>query len=182
MADLAINVVVRKVGFEAFQAAVIGTNQVIQLAAQAPFAWARVAGAVNSAGSSIHAFGMQISQFTNNALSDSVKLAAQFEQTSTKILTLGGVSAEQHRAWSEQLLQMAGSVGKAPEELANALYYVASTGNRSAEALNITADAAKASAIGMGQTADVARLLVAVVQVYGHTGLDAAREIGRAHV
>ncbi len=104
-----------------------------------------------------------------------IKMGVDFDREMTKIETLVGVAADQVNDWRKELLQLGPAVGKGPRELARAMFFVTSAGARGAEALSIVEQAAKASAIGLGETADVARAVTAAMQAYGSEVLDAAR-------
>ncbi len=104
-----------------------------------------------------------------------IKFSKDFEQTMTKVVTLSGVTEDQMHAFRESILKMAPAVGVGPGELAKALLVVTSTGIRGAEALKILEQAAKASAIGLGDTNTIARALTAVLNSYGQANLSAAK-------
>jgi len=70
---------------------------------------------------------------------------------------------------------MGPAVGKGPAELARALFVVTSAGERGADALEIVEQAAKAAAIGLGDTAVTARAVTAAMQAYSSQGLTAQR-------
>jgi TP901 family phage tail tape measure protein len=103
------------------------------------------------------------------------RLATQFESNMVKLINIAGVSEEAMRSMREEVLRMAGDVGKGPIELSKALYNIASVGFRGADALEILDRAAKASAIGLGTTADVAKGVVAAIQAYGKESMSAAQ-------
>lgn len=103
------------------------------------------------------------------------RLATTFDEEMTKIETLVGVAADQVAEWRDELLRIAPAVGRGPGELAQALFVVTSAGERTARALNIVELAAKASAVGLGDTATVARAATAIMNVYGKRGMTAAR-------
>lgn len=103
------------------------------------------------------------------------KLASDFDSEMTKIVTLVGVAESQVNDWRRALLEMGPAVGKGPQELARALFVVTSAGQRGAEALQIVERAAKASAAGLGDTAEIARTVTAAMQAYGPEALSAER-------
>lgn len=103
------------------------------------------------------------------------KLGTDFDTEMTKIVTLVGIAEEQVDAWREALVRMSGEVGRGPNELARALQAVTSAGETSARALEIVELSAKASAVGLGDTATVAKLVTAALQAYGSQGLTAAQ-------
>ncbi|MBD3284686.1 phage tail tape measure protein, partial [Candidatus Uhrbacteria bacterium] len=75
--------------------------------------------------------------------------------------------------WSDAVLKMAPTVGRGPEELADALFFVASAGIRGAEALEVLEMSAKASAAGLGETKVVADLVTSAMNAYGSEVLGA---------
>jgi len=105
----------------------------------------------------------------------SVKFASSFETTMTRVVTLSGVAEGQMQDFGRAILGLAPAIGRTPQDLAEGLFFVTSTGFRGAEALQILETSAKSAAIGMGTTAEVARALVSVLQAYGPANLTAAR-------
>lgn len=104
-----------------------------------------------------------------------VKMAVTFDEEMTKIITLVGVAESQVNKWRESILALAPAVGVGPAELARALFVVTSAGAEGANALRIVEQAAKASALGLGETATTARAVTAAMQAYSSEGLTAAR-------
>ncbi len=109
------------------------------------------------------------------ALSATIGSAIKFESAMTKINTLVGISKKVTKEWTGSLLEISKATTKGPVELAEALFVVTSAGERGAEALDVVEASAKASAIGLGETADISRVVTAAVQAFGSQGLDAAR-------
>ena len=105
----------------------------------------------------------------------SAKLADDFGTSMVKIETLVGKSREQVDKWGREILDLAPSVGRAPQELADALFVVTSAGAKVSESLGIVETAAKAAAVGLGDTITIARATTAVMQAYASTGIDASR-------
>lgn len=104
----------------------------------------------------------------------SVKMASDFEASMTKINTLVGIAEDQVDSWRAALLRMGPEVAAGPKELADALFVVSSAGQRGAEALNIVEQAAKASALGLGETETIARAVTGAMNAYSDSGLTAA--------
>lgn len=104
-----------------------------------------------------------------------VKTAGDFEESMSKIETLVGQSADQVDAWGKEITRLAPTIGRTPQELADALFVVTSAGQRGAEALEIVEQAGKAAAIGLGQTNEIARSVTAAMNAYGKENLSAAR-------
>ena len=109
------------------------------------------------------------------AATASTMMARTFSSEMTKIETLVGVAGNTVTAWKKQLLEMTTEVGRSPAELAQGLFVVTSAGVRGAESLDILRMSAKAAAVGMGETADIARTITAAVQAFRVQGLTAAQ-------
>ncbi len=101
--------------------------------------------------------------------------ALDFDTTMRRIEGLAKVPAEEIAGIREEILQMGADVGRTPQELGEAFYFVASAGFNAKEAMDVLRIAAKAAAAGMGQTQDVAKVLGGVINAYGHENITAAR-------
>ncbi|MFA5160917.1 MAG: phage tail tape measure protein [Elusimicrobiales bacterium] len=115
--------------------------------------------------------------FAGAALS-AVKFATQFDESLDKIVAIIGVSREQVDAWRGDLLTLASQTGRGPKELADALYFVAQSGLRGADALEALKASAMASAAGMGDIKIVADALTSALNAYGPANLSAATAAG----
>jgi len=102
-----------------------------------------------------------------------IKVATDYEASLTKIKTLVGINAKQVDDWGKQILEKSGDLGRGPNELAEALFFVTSAGLRSAAALDVVEMSAKASVVGLGNTAIVAKLVVSAMQAYSKSNLTA---------
>ena len=105
------------------------------------------------------------------------KAAEDFEYSMQKIVGLVGVSQRQVDDWSKALLKLGPALGKTPEELANALYFITSAGHKGADALDILTISAKAAEAGLGETKDVAEFAVSAMNSYRATNLTAANAV-----
>jgi TP901 family phage tail tape measure protein len=105
----------------------------------------------------------------------SVKMAQDFETTISRLVGLAGVSQKQANEWRKAVLDMAPVVGKAPQELAEGLYFIASSGIKGKAALDALTVSAKASAAGLGETQQVADAVTSAMNAYAKTGLTAAK-------
>ena len=103
------------------------------------------------------------------------KMAADFDASMTKIETLVGIAGEEVEGMKAEVLKLAGSTARAPEELAEALFTVTSAGLRGKVAMETLELAAKAAASGLGETKDIARAVTGILQSYGEENLSAAR-------
>ena len=104
-----------------------------------------------------------------------VTFGTKFEAEMTKIQTLVGLTEGTVDSMSKTVLDLAKTTAVGPNELAKALFVVTSAGQRGAESLKILEQAAKASAIGLGDTAEIARAVTSAVNAYGIEQLDAAK-------
>jgi len=102
-----------------------------------------------------------------NVGKQAIQLSVDFEKSMSLIRGLVGVSAEEVDKMSEAILGMAGSVGKAPGELADALYFVTSAGiTDTTKALDTLEVSAKAATAGLGTTKDIADLSTSIMNAY----------------
>ena len=105
----------------------------------------------------------------------SLDLAKKYEFAMQKIVGLTGEAQASVDGWSESLLKMAPKVAKGPVELAEALYYISSSGIKGARAMELLEISARAASSGLGETKDVADVLSSALNAYAGTGLTAAR-------
>ena len=94
------------------------------------------------------------------------KLAFDFDESMTKIQTLVGISSDVVNGFKKDILSLSGATAKAPAERADALFTVTSAGLRGAAAMDVLNMAAKGSAVGMGETKEIAKAVTAVMQAY----------------
>lgn len=99
----------------------------------------------------------------------------QLGETFTQIAALVGESAENLDMLRQKVLDLAGETGRAPQELAQALYFVESAGLRGADAAAVLEASAKAAAVGLGETKVVADALTSAMNAYAASGLSAER-------
>ena len=103
------------------------------------------------------------------------KLGSDFEAEMSKIVGLVGVARDQVNAWSKDILRLAPQLGKAPKEMAQAMFFVTSAGARGEKAMEVLTRSAKASAAGLGETKTVADAVTSAMNAYARTGMTAAR-------
>ena len=104
----------------------------------------------------------------------SIKSQKDFEASMSKIIGLVGVATSQVKEWEKAILKLGPAVGKGPEELADAMFFIASAGIRGSRALEVLEMSAKASASGLGETKLVADLVTSAMNAYGAANLNAA--------
>lgn len=105
----------------------------------------------------------------------SIKMAAQFESSMVKVVNLTEIGTDQIEDMEKAVMRMGPQLAQGPQELADALYSIGSVGFSGQRALDVLAVSAKASAIGMGETAEVAKAITSAVNNYGEETLNAAR-------
>lgn len=116
------------------------------------------------------------------AAAASVKFSSDFETVMTRVETLSGVSADRVKDMRKEILELAPAVGVGPQELADALLVITSTGLRGSEAMEILNESAKAAAAGLGTTKDVARTLTSAMTAYGKENISAAEASNKLFV
>lgn len=114
-------------------------------------------------------------QGLSSALVGSVKASASFQQSLQRSVGLGGVAQARIKGLSDELLKLGPAVGKSPQELADALYFVASAGIAAGKQMGVVAVSAKAAAAGMGDTQTVADAVTSVLNAYGQANISAAK-------
>lgn len=104
----------------------------------------------------------------------SVKLSMDFETAMTKINTLVGISEEEVAKMREGVLALAGETARAPQELAEGLYFLTSAGLRAENAMDTLGAVAKATAAGLGDMESLSRTVAAAQNAYGVETLKAS--------
>jgi TP901 family phage tail tape measure protein len=107
----------------------------------------------------------------------SVKEAAQFETSLSKIQGLVGVSSDEIDILAESARRLGPAFGSSANDAADALFFITSAGLRGADATNILEAALKGSAIGLGETKTIADLATSAVNAYGASQLDGAKAV-----
>lgn len=100
-------------------------------------------------------------------------VAKKYEYSMQTIVGLTGTAQSEVNQWSEEIRAMAKEFGKMPQELAESLYFIASSGIHGAEALEVLRVSAQAAASGLGETQKVADLVTSALNAYAGTGLTA---------
>jgi len=102
-----------------------------------------------------------------------IKTSSDYEYELQKIVGLTDVAQEEVNEWNKSVLKLSKTFGKSPIELAQSLYFIASSGIKSSEALEVLRVSAMAAASGLGSTKDVADLVTSVLNAYANTGITA---------
>lgn len=106
-----------------------------------------------------------------------ISAAREFQTEMIKLNTLVGISTEQVEAWEGSIKSLAVETGKAPADLARAMFAITSGGARGQDALDLLEQAAKASAIGLGDMTAIGRTATAMLQAFASEGLTAEKAI-----
>jgi TP901 family phage tail tape measure protein len=102
--------------------------------------------------------------------------AATFETSMVKIINLTNVTEAGVQQLTKAVLDMSVGLAQAPGDLAEALFSITSAGLTDvASATEVLKQSARAASIGLGETEDVARALVGILEVYGGTINDVVR-------
>lgn len=105
-----------------------------------------------------------------------VQAFRNFELSMARIKGLTGMSSDAVANLSKEVLKLAQESTRGPEELADALYFVTSSGIRDATvAMEVLRTSAKAAAAGLGETKQVVDALTSAMNAYGPTNLSAAK-------
>ncbi len=104
----------------------------------------------------------------------SIKLAADFETSMTKIATLVGASAEELRGYESAIKSLSVQTGTSAQQLAEGLFFITSAGFTGQEALDALEVSAKGAALGMGEMSDVSNALTSIMTAYASQGMTAA--------
>ena len=95
------------------------------------------------------------------------KMASDFEFSMTQIETLVGRSASEVETLKGAVLGLSGETGRAPKELADAMFFITSAGLDAASATAALEMSAKAAAGGLGDTSVVADAVTNAMNGYG---------------
>lgn len=98
-----------------------------------------------------------------------------YEKSMQRISGINRQSAADMAVYRAQINVLAKETGQVPTKLADALYYVTSTGLRGQAALNMMRVSSHAAAAGLGDVMTVADNLTTITNAYGRSNLSAAR-------
>lgn len=110
------------------------------------------------------------------------KFSSDFETTMTRVGVITDIGIDNIGEMGAAVIALAPTVGIGPTPLAEALLVVASTGLEGAAALDVLEASAKASAVGLGETKDIARATTAAITAYGAENLSAAEATNKLFV
>jgi TP901 family phage tail tape measure protein len=135
--------------------------------------------AVQRAGRAMSSFGAEMTRSVTLPIvavgAAAVKMSMDFDQAFAQMQGLAGVSADEIDGLKESVMGLAGETGRAPQELAEALYFIRSSGLEGQRALEALEVSAKAAASGLGTTEVVADAVTSAMNAYAESGMTAAR-------
>jgi TP901 family phage tail tape measure protein len=111
-----------------------------------------------------------------------LKFSADFQTAMTKVGTLTNIGVGGIAEMRKEIIKLSPAVGVGPKALADGLLVVASTGLKGAEALSVLEQSAKGTAVGLGETKDIARAVTAAILAYGSENLNAAEATNKLFV
>lgn len=100
--------------------------------------------------------------------------SSQFETAFLRIKNLTGATTKDIEKYKSSLRGISSEVGQPIARLTEGLYTITSSGLKGAAALETLRIAAKASAVGMGETETIARTISATLNAYGKENISAA--------
>lgn len=103
-----------------------------------------------------------------------VKMAADFQQSMTQLVTGAGESEANIAMVSQGILQMAGQVGLSAQQLAQGMYMIESAGFHGAAGLAVLKASAEGARVGGADMATVANAVTSALNAYGLSGDHAA--------
>ena len=109
------------------------------------------------------------------AVGASITLAAQFQDSMQKMVSLVGLSQETVDGMRDSILRLSGQTAKAPKELADAMFYITSAGLRGENAMDALTASAEASAAGLGDVQTIADAVTSAMNAYGAENLSASQ-------
>lgn len=104
-----------------------------------------------------------------------VGLAKNFERSMQEIVGLTGTSQKQVDKWGKQILELSTKLPQTPQELAEAMYFVASSGVAASVSMDVLKASARAAAGGLGETQTVADAVTSAINAYGEANLKAGQ-------
>jgi TP901 family phage tail tape measure protein len=99
----------------------------------------------------------------------------EFDTAMTQISALNQVNTETTEQWRGEVRALGREYGVAGEEAAKALYFITSSGQEGAAAMETLNVAIKGAAVGLGETKVVADVLTSAMSAYQQQGMTAAK-------
>lgn len=103
----------------------------------------------------------------------SLSSAIKYEDAFKRIDAVTNASAKSIAEWKDQILTLSTETAVAPQELADAMYYLASAGLDAGTEMGVLTVAAQGAAIGLGDTQTLAMLTAQAMNAFSDQGLTA---------
>ena len=110
-----------------------------------------------------------------SGIKKSIEGFTSFQDTMQKTVGLASVAQTQVKGLTKEILALAPAVGKSPQELAEAFYFIASSGIAAKDAVDVLKSSAQGAVAGLGDTAAVADAVTSVLNAYGQANISAAQ-------
>ena len=170
------NIVLNPVGVKKGATAITKGMKPVQAATNAATASTMKMGqSLNTLGFRAQTFGRTLMKFVvlpMGALAAvSLKSFSSFEASFAKIEALVGVAGGAVERFKTNVKGISKATGRAPQELAEAMFFITSAGLRAGTAVDVLNASAKAAAVGLGSTKVVADAATSAVNAYGAENL-----------
>lgn len=140
---------------------------------------AKAATATTSASAKMTAVGSQMSRAVTLPLvavgAAATVMSMKFDEAFAHMEGLAGVPADEIAGLREQVLGLAHDTAQSPQALAEALYFIESSGVKGAAALETLDASARAATAGLGSVQVVADAVTSAMNAYGSENLSAAQ-------
>lgn len=138
--------------------------------ARAGQAWDRVGAAMTATGRSM-TVGLTLPTVAAGVAA--VKLSSDYEKSLSLITGLVGDNKQQVESWGKELLNLGTKYARPPKELAEALYFVRSSGVDASKSMSVVEATARGAASGLGDTATIAQAVTSAMNAYEKSNLGA---------
>jgi TP901 family phage tail tape measure protein len=139
----------------------------------------RTSSAIASSGSAFNKLALGLAAGAAFAGDKMINMAANFQQSMTRVATGAGELQGNMKMVSEGVLNMSGEVGQSTQELTAALYTVESASYHGADALTVLHAAAQGAKVGNAELATVADAVTTSLNAY-HLGAKGAVDVTNA--
>lgn len=106
-----------------------------------------------------------------------IKMALDFNKSMTDIKALVGASDAQFKQYNARVLDLAQNLPVSAQELADAMYFITSSGYEGAAALKVLEQSGRAAAAGLGDTKGIADTVTSALKVFVDDNLTAKQSV-----
>jgi TP901 family phage tail tape measure protein len=155
------------------QMAVLDTTKYMAGMKQISGANLAAAAAASSSAKSMTIIGSSLTRHLTLPIVAVGAAVARFESSMTKMKSLVGISEKQYKSFAKTIMEFSPKSSRSADELAQALYFITSSGYKGAKAMEILKVSAKAAAAGLGQTQVTADAVTSAMMAYSESNLTA---------